>query len=249
MKRLWMFLVAVLCLLVALGAGFVANAQYEALVATTELVVPATEIPPYTVLTPAMLTTRVFPAPVANEPVYRTIADATGKMTRIPLAPQRPIYTDQAVPARAFRYTDDDRLEVVSFPVAPEQAVGGQIKIGQRITIYRIALARAPQTVNAKPELLLATSPAAVDILATNITVVDIRTTGGATLNPPPKTTKDGQPQQQQQTQERPLTILTVAVAPEIARDIVRLMGELKDTYTLWLSLTPPADANAETTR
>jgi len=39
----------------------------------------------------------------------------------------------------------------------------------------------------------------------------------------------------------RPLTILTVAVPPEVAKDILRLAGESQVTsrYLLWVSLAP----------
>jgi hypothetical protein len=39
----------------------------------------------------------------------------------------------------------------------------------------------------------------------------------------------------------RPLTILTVAVPPDVAKDILRLAGEahLASRYLLWVSLSP----------
>ncbi len=35
--------------------------------------------------------------------------------------------------------TRDEQLEVVSFPIKPEQAVGAQLRIGQRVNVYHPA--------------------------------------------------------------------------------------------------------------
>ena len=245
MRRLFPFLLALLALAAAVVAGLVAETQYETLVATTELVVPAAEIPPYTLLTSELLTTRVFPAPLAYEPVYHTVGDAVGKLTRVPLGAARPIYTDQAVPPAGFRYSDDPRLEVLSFPVSPEQAVGGQIKPGHHINLYRVVLATAPAGVG--PQLLLQTSPAAAQVLARDVAVVDVRSSGGASVGPAPRTGSSGTglTSAPSAPSDKPLTILTVAVPPAVAEQIVRLMGETHDKYLLWVSLTPPVDSAA----
>ena len=187
-RRIWMFLVAGVALVTALGAAWVAESQYETLIATTELVVPAVDIPPYTLVAPALLTTRSVPAPLANEPVYHTAADVAGKIARVPLAAGRLIYADQAVSPARFRYTDDERLEVLSFPVAPEQAVGGQIKAGMRINLYRVALPNGslalPGNLNAVAPLTPTPRPTApavrVELLAGSVPVVDVRASGGA---------------------------------------------------------------------
>ncbi len=251
MRRFWTLLVAALALGAAIIAGFIAQTQYETLIATTELVVPAVDIPPYTILRADLLTTRVFPAPMGQEPVYRTLDEAVGKISRISLAAGRLIYGDQAVAPSAFRYSDDERLEVVSFPVSPEQAVGGQIKPGHRINLYRVALGSAPS--GAPAPALLATSPVAVDLLARAVPVVDVRAAGGTSTTAPPAprtpTARDasalGIPSSAQPTAEKSLTIITVAVPPAVAKDIVRLMGETRERYMFWISLTPPIEVTS----
>ncbi len=243
--------IAFVSLLIALAVGWFAETQYQALVATTELVVPAVEIPPYTSVSPQMFKMRSFPAPVANESVYREPSELTGKISTITLKPDQLIYRDQAVSLKQFRYTDDERLEIVSFPIKPEQAVGGQIKPGQRINLYRIVLQTTPNpsVVNSPdPKVWLAAPGAGIEVVESDVLVVDVRSTQGSPMVSPPKV--------QSQTAEvttyesastsasdanRPLTILTVAVPPDVAKDILRLAGEahVASRYLLWVSLAP----------
>ncbi len=251
MKNRWTFLVGCLSLLVALAAGWFAETQYQALVATTELVVPAVKIPPYSIVVPEMFRTRAFPAPMANEPIYRELSEVSGKMTTITLEPGQLIYRDQLVPLRQFRYSDDERLEVISFPVKPEQAVGGQVKPGQRINIYRLVVQAAPnQSVAASPDpkIWLAAPGAGVELLQPDVLVVDVRSTQGSPMVAAPKVPSKTAEATTFETVEtdssnasRPLTILTVAVPPDIAKDILRLAGEshVASRYLLWISLAP----------
>jgi len=252
MKNRLALLIAFVSLIVALGVGWFAETQYQQLVATTELIVPAVEIPPYTVVAPGMFKVRSFPAPMAQEPVYRDLAELSGKITTITLKPNQLVYRDQLVPLKSFRYTHDERLEVVSFPIQPEQAVGGQIKQGQRINLYRIVLqATLNQAVVASPDpkVWLAAPGAGIEILESDVLVVDVRSTQGSPMVSSPKpssntasevTTYSNSDTGASNT-NRPLTILTVAVAPDIAKDILRLAGEshITSRYLLWVSLAP----------
>ena len=256
MKNRWTFLLGLISLLVALGVAWFAETQYQALVATTELVVPAVEIPPYTIVVPQMFKTRSFPAPMANEPVYRALADVTGRITTMTLKPDQLVYSHQLVPPRQFRYSDDERLEVISFPIKPEQAVGGQIKTGERINIYRLVLQTAPNpsvATSPDPKVWLATPGAGVELLQSDILVVDVRSTQGAPLVAAPKvqsSTGDGLSSQTADAGAantvRPLTILTIAVPPEVAKDVLRLAGEsqVASRYLLWVSLAPIVKSN-----
>jgi hypothetical protein len=250
-RNRYALVIAFVSLVVALGVGWFAETQYQALVATTELIVPTVEIPPYTVVLPEMFKVRSFPAPMANEPVYRDLSELSGKITTITLKPDQLVYRDQLVPLSQFRYSDDERLEVVSFPIKPEQAVGGQIKQGQRINIYRIVLQPAPnQSVVSSPDpkVWLAAPGAGIEIMESDVLVVDVRSTQGSPIASPPKVQSNASDVTTYQTADtsasstnRPLTILTVAVAPDVAKDILRLAGEsqIASRYLLWVSLAP----------
>jgi hypothetical protein len=251
MRNRLAILIASISLIVAVGVGWFAETQYQALVATTELIVPAVEIPPYTVVASGMFKVRSFPAPMAQEPVYRNLSELSGKIATITLKPEQLVYRDQLVPLKQFRYTDDERLEIVSFPIKPEQAVGGQIKQGQRINLYRIVLQATPsQAVVASPDpkVWLAAQGAGIELLEADVLVVDVRSTQGSPMVSPPKVQSKTSEVTTYETAEtsssstnRPLTILTVAVAPDIAKDILRLAGESNITsrYLLWVSLAP----------
>lgn len=251
MKNRWALLIGVISLVVALAVAAFAESQYQALVATTELVVPAVEIPPYTIVVPQMFKARAFPAPMVNEPVYRSLGEVTGKITTVTLKPDQLVYRDQLVAQRQFRYSDDERLEVMSFPIKPEQAVGGQIKPGQRINIYRLVLQTAPNpgvAASPDPKVWLAAPGAGVELLQSDVLVVDVRSTQGAAMVPAPKVQTQSQEATTYETgandasnAARPLTILTIAVPPDVGKDILRLAGEshVASRYLLWVSLAP----------
>ncbi len=251
MRNRFALLIALISFIVALAVGWFAETQYQALVATTELVVPAVEIPPYTVVSPGMFKTRSFPAPMAQESVYRSLDQVAGRISTITLKPDQLVYRDQLVLLRQFRYTDDERLEVISFPIKPEQAVGGQIKTGQRINIYRIVLQPAPnQSVVSSPDpkVWLASPGAGIEVMQSDVLVVDVRSTQGSPIALPPKVQTNASDVTAYQSADasssstnRPLTILTVAVPPDVAKDILRLAGEsqIASRYLLWVSLAP----------
>jgi hypothetical protein len=145
--------------------------QYQALVATTELVVPALEIPPYTVVLPQMFKRGIVPAPMAQEPVYREIQEVSGKITTITLRPDQLIYRDQLVPLKQFRYTEDERLEIAPFPIKPEEAVGGQIAR----SAHQHLSTRAQPTLNQSvanspdPKVWLAAQGAGIELLQSDV--------------------------------------------------------------------------------
>ncbi len=251
MSRRLSLLIAIISLLIAVAAGWFIETQYQALVATTDLVVPAIEIPPYTIVTPEMFRLRSFPAPMASEPIYRTLDEVNGKIATVTLAPDQLVYRNQLVVQRQFRFTEDERLEVISFPIKPEQAVGGQIKPGEHINLYRLVVQTAPnQAVMSSPDpkVWLSAPGAGVELLQADVVVVVVRSTQGSPIVSPPKpksnssdiTTYDTADTASANT-TRPLTILTVAVPPDIAKDILRLAGEANSAgrYLLWVSLAP----------
>jgi hypothetical protein len=170
-----------------------------------------------------------------------------GKISTVPLIPNEPVYLAYAVNLSQFRLSSDPQLEVVSFPVDPAQAVGGQVRAGSRINIYRAAV-RRPSEVAASSTQVISTTLSTVEVLASYVHVVDVRgvrgepvralgTTGDptvATASDSSKTSSNGQSQQQV-----PLQIVTVAVPVEIAGKIVGLAAEQKAGVQLWVSLAP----------
>ena len=98
------------------------------------------------------------------------------------------------------------------------------------------------------PKVWLAAPGAGIEVLQSDVLVVDVRSTQGSPIVSPPKVQSKTSEVTTYETVEtsssstnRPLTILTVAVAPDIAKDILRLAGEANITsrYLLWVSLAP----------
>ncbi len=133
--------ITILILVIAMTIGTVSACglyRYSTtMMATTDLVVPVKEIEPYSVVTPDMVELRAFPEAIAQAELYRSVDEVIGKLATTTLVPGQLIYVHQLTAPQYFRYTDNDEFEVVSFPVKPEQAVGAQVRIGQRVNVYR----------------------------------------------------------------------------------------------------------------
>lgn len=100
------------------------------------LVVPVKEIAPYSVITPDMVQVRAFPEAMLQAQVYRSVDEVIGNLTTTTLVPEQLIYVHQLAAPQQLRLTGDDEFEVVSFPIKPEQAVGAQLRNGQRVNVY-----------------------------------------------------------------------------------------------------------------
>lgn len=214
---------------VALASFFYASVRFEDLVVTVPIVTARTDIPAYSQITVEMLEARELPRELLTEPIYRDAGQVVGLISTITIPQGSLIYQEFAVPAETFRLASDPGLEVLSFPVDPAKAVGGQIMRGQRINIYRIARGSQPAGGMSAHEALL-TESAEVELLAVSVLVVDVRSARGEAVSADGERTED---------RPLPLSIITVAVDPETAQELIRLMGELRNQYDLWVTLAP----------
>lgn len=237
----WFLIVGLLSLLAAAGGGLYAYRFYDALVTTATAITVAGPVPPYTALTAEMLIERDVPRGILQEPIYKTAEELIGRMTTTALHPGQLLYHHQAVQPVVFRYTDDPALEVVSFPVDPERAVGGQIQIGHRVNVYRVHKADSVNQVPHMPTtgetvvVPVGDRGAQAELLAGGIPVVDVRAKQGEPAN---RTAAPSQIEQSARPEpSKPLQILTVAVDPETARSLVELAVESE--YEIWVSLAP----------
>lgn len=221
----WFLIVGLLSLLAAVGGGAYAYRFYDAMVTTARVVTVARPVPPYTLLSAALLVEREVPRGILQERIYTSVEQLAGRMTTTTLLPGQLIYAHQAVPPAQFRYASDPNLEIVSFPIEPARAVGGQVQIGHLINVYRVSKTPA--------------DAGATKLLATGILVVDIRSRQGETAGSsslPSQIEQSARPSEQ----IKPLQILTVAVRPDIARDLVELAAS--GQHEIWVSLTPLED-------
>jgi Flp pilus assembly protein CpaB len=244
-QRNWLLIVGALALLAAVGGGLYAYRFYDSLVTTAKVVTVSVAIPPYTLITADLLEERSVPRPILEEPVYRTPDELVGKVTTMALVPGQIIYRHQAASQAGFRYTDDPALEVVSFPVDPSKAVGGQVKIGHRINVYRVRELdlESASSMLGRPSggTVVVTDPigdrgAESEILAQGIQVVDVRARQG---EPAGHSSASSQVERTKPESAKPLQILTVAVDPETAQELVELAVEDQKAFEIWVTLAP----------
>jgi hypothetical protein len=209
--RKFAFLLGIVSTLVGLGTFLWGYREYERLIATTSVVVPKVKIPPYTIIKGEFLERKEVPRPIREERIYSEEEEVIGKIAKVPLSPGMLIYRDFVVSQSAFRFVEDPSLEVVSFPVSPERACGGQIRRGHLINIYR--------------------GGASVEKIAEGVLVVDVRSQRGE---------RAGEVEEARlgvvAKRVLPLQIITVAVSPSVAREII-LLAASEDV--LWVSLAP----------
>ncbi|MDL1894775.1 hypothetical protein FBQ82_00740 [Anaerolineae bacterium CFX7] len=139
MNRRVTLLIATFALLVGAMAACGLYRHAAPYTESTNLVVPVREIAPYTIITPEMVQERAFPQAMLQAQVYRSVDEVVGNLATTTLVPEQLIYVHQLVAPQQFHLTRDEALEVVSFPLKPEQAVGAQLRIGQRVNVYHPA--------------------------------------------------------------------------------------------------------------
>ena len=137
MNRTVQFIIGVLAIGIAIAAGFYGRNAYLKEVSTYQIPVPVAEIPPYTVLTSEMFAMRDMPRTMENLPYYQKAEDLSGLISVSALPASLPVAQTGAVPPAQFRLADA-AFEVLSIPVEPVSAVGGQIQIGQRVNLYQM---------------------------------------------------------------------------------------------------------------
>lgn len=238
MSRRTQVAIGLMALLLAVGSGYYAYTFMSKLVMTAEVFVPAVPIPAYTILTPDLLVTKEIPRPLLDEPIYHSARELVGRITTVPLEPGMLIYHPFAVSQADFRLVNDPGLEVVSFPVDPSRAVGGQVQVGHRIHVYRAVSQGLPEDAREMtPDELLELDLAAVEVLAEDVQVVDVRSSQGQSVQAPLPDSEGAMPGSR--AQNIPLQIITVAAPHEQAAEIVRLVTEGRAQVALWVSLAP----------
>ena len=189
-----------------------------------------------------MLTTRDVPRPLLDEAIYARADDVIGKVAAIPLRPGMVVYKSFVVSQAQYRLVDDPTLEVVSFPVNPARAVGGQVQPGHHVDLWRLAGVR-PTTAITLTELT-ARQWATATLIVANAPVVDVRSASGAAVARQPQAVpgkvEGGSSSSSSSSSSAALQILTVGVRPEVARDILALVAEEDQAdFVLWVTLSP----------
>ena len=237
MNRSMQFVIGLIALALALGAGFYGRSAYLKEVSTIQIPVPSRPIPPYTLLSSDLFSLRDMPRTLQALPYYQNLADLSGRISTAPLPAGLPVAQELAVPPRDFRLAGA-AFEVVSIPVEPVSAVGGQIHIGQRVNLYQMTDQPDAEIIQVeKPE---GEKSLQVQQVAASVLVVDVRSSQGLAADSLQDQKKESSSmtgsQQVEQTQ-----ILTLALPPGQVQDVLKAVAAAKKQGgLLWTTLAQP---------
>jgi Flp pilus assembly protein CpaB len=236
MNRVTQFIIGLIAIALALGAGFYGRNLYLKEVSTYQVPVPVNAIPAYTILRADLFQMREMPRTMESLPYFQSIQNLDGKISTVSLPAGLPVAKVNAVPVTLFRLADAD-YEVLSIPVEPVSAVGGQIRIGEQVNLYQVL----PEEVDPKETVISAHNQPTfkVELIAGSVLVVDVRNAQGVAAESNQKrennSTFGGSPQNEQ------VQILTLAVKPEFTDAILNAVAvSKKQGGLLWTTLALP---------
>ena len=233
MNRTLQFLIGLISILTALVIGYLGRNMYLKEVSTDQIPVPIHPIPSYTLLDQSMFQMKELPKAVTAMSYYGTLEELDGKISVVALPEGLPVPNAQAVPIETFRLAEAD-MEVISIPIEPVSAVGGQIRIGEHINLYRMVLDQQTNNLSGEQD-----SRIRILCIAEDVLVVDVRNAQGASA--------EAQQSQQDagvfssQTQQEQVQILTLAVPPGMIGEILDAVAAVKKQgELLWTTLAIP---------
>lgn len=238
MNRTAQFFIGLISLALAIGAGIYGRNAYLKDVSTIQIPVPAQNIAPYTRLTADLFALREVPRTLENMSYYQQVADLNGKISTSTLQAGLPVPQNDAVTPESFRLADA-QYEVLSIPVEPVSAVGGQIHIGQRVNLYTMTEPDPSEQTN-HPEYSSERQSPQVQQIAASVLVVDVRSSQGLSADSMEAQKQNGSTtsgnQQVEQTQ-----ILTLALPPEQVETVLMAVATAKKQGgLLWTTLATP---------
>jgi Flp pilus assembly protein CpaB len=236
MNRVTQFIIGLIAIALALGAGFYGRTLYLKEVSTYQVPVPVNAIPAYTILNPEMFQMREMPRTMESLPYYQSIQALDGMISAVPLPAGLPIAQANALPVAQFRLADA-AFEVISIPVEPVSAVGGQIRIGEHVNLYQVSEEAAASD---NTDLKLNNQPGfKVELIAGSILVVDVRNAQGVAAETSQKSDSNSTFNSSPQIEQ--VQILTLAVKPEVVNDILNAVANAKKQGgLLWTTLATP---------
>ena len=237
MNRSIQFAIGLVALVLALGAGFYGRNAYLKEVSTVQIAVPVQPIAPYTLLSPDLFSLREVPRAMQTLPYFQNPEEMSGLISTVQLPAGLPVAKSLAVMPESFRLADND-FEVVSIPVEPVSAVGGQIHIGQRVNLYQMIDQDESET--AATDKSKIEQSLQVKQIAAGILVVDVRSSQGLAADSLQDQEQESASlsgsQQVEQTQ-----ILTLALPPDQVQEVLRAVATAKKQGgLLWTTLARP---------
>ena len=239
MNRTTQFIIGLLAVVLALAAGLYGRNAYLREVSTYQVPVPIIDISPYTVLDASLFQMREMPRAMENLPYFQSLQDLNGKIAVLELPAGLPVASVSAVAPAQFRLADIT-FEVVSIPVEPVSAVGGQIRIGQRVNLYQMVKEDEENSAQTSAQTQKE-SNIQVRQIASQVLVVDVRTSQGVTAGPDSAETKNSGAMSSGSQSVEQVQILTLAVAPDQVQTVLEAVAaSKKEGGLLWTTLAVP---------
>jgi hypothetical protein len=223
-RRIFEAVVGVVLLVVAFVAAYFFQQAYKSGVEYRALPVPVREIAPYTILTEEMFVLKDFPSALTGG-YAAAVGQLAGRLSnsRIPAALPVPLVLVSS--PESFRLADPS-LEILSIPIDPKAAIGGQVRAGERINLYRIIPPDAVFIPLGADKPILDS----VTLVAENIPVVMVLGDNGASA---------GQSESGRIVSAR---VLILSVTEQERDAILNLMAEINGGAMMWITLAPIAE-------
>jgi hypothetical protein len=223
-RRIFEAVVGVVLLVVAFVAAYLFQQAYKSGVEYRALPVPVEEIPPYVILTEDMFELKDFPSALIGG-YANTLSQLVGRISNSRIPADLPVPLVLISAPESFRLADSS-MEILSIPISPQSAIGGQVRAGERINLYRII----PPGAAFIP--LGATQPIleSVTLVAENIPVVMVLGDTGAAA---------GMSESGRSVVAR---VLILAVDDKQRDAILNLMAEINGGAMMWITLAPIPD-------
>jgi Flp pilus assembly protein CpaB len=220
-RRIFEVVVGIILLGGAFALAYVFQQSYRTGVEYQSLPVPISEIAPYTVLDNTMFVMKDFPKALAGG-YATTLSQLSGRIANSVIPADLPIPLVLVTSTEGSRLADPS-LEVISIPITPPTAVGGLVRAGDKVNIYRII----PPGAQVIPIGSTAPISEPVTLIAENVLVVQVLGDDGSQAG----TTSTGHLVQAH--------VLVLAVTKEQLDPILNLMAEVKGSAAMWITLAP----------
>jgi hypothetical protein len=239
MKRFLTLVIGVVSLLAGIGLAYYAYANYARNIEVQQLPVPIQDIPPDTLLTADMFILKEYPRALADGFVIASSL-LEGRVSAGLLPAGFPIPAPLAMEAAGFRLAPPEKT-VLSIPITPAVAVGGEIHVGMHIDIYRlIPPDQTSRTTNlgdeTDPQIALMRPAPIVEKIVTGVVVVGIFGDQGYAGQ---QNSISSNPLGSSSSVDSPARILVLALTPQEAQVVLGLMAETKRDALMWIGLTP----------
>jgi Flp pilus assembly protein CpaB len=220
-RRIFEAVIGIALLVIAFILAFLFQQSYKTGVEWQSLPVPVRDIPPYTMLSESMFEWKDFPRALTGG-YANSLNQLVGRISVTLIPSGLPVPLKLVSSPESFRLADPS-MEVVSIPISPSSAVGGHVRVGDRVNIYRIVppgkdiIPIGSTRAISEPITLIAENIPVVLVLAGDGTPVDfsVSKSNGAAA------------------------ILVLAVTPEQLESILNLIAETKASAMMWVTLAP----------